>query len=159
MKYEEATKYLYEIIVNYDNKNKKAYLLLLQILYDINEYNRAKLLIAKIYKMFTNENDLNEFKEIDKDVDSCIKRINNNIQRQFYYNAEKEIAKFRKSLEKLKFIIVNYNILLVISKILIFSIIFIFSSPINEFNSNCFFSNNLFKSFINLLIIFLKSSS
>ena len=99
MKYEEATKYLYEIIVNYDNKSKKAYLLLLQILYDINEYNRAKLLIAKIYKMFTNENDLNEFKEIDKDVDSCIKRNNNNIQRQFYYNAEKEIVKFRKSLE------------------------------------------------------------
>jgi tetratricopeptide (TPR) repeat protein len=99
MKYEEATKYLYEIIVNYDNKSKKAYLLLLQILYDINEYNRAKLLIAKIYKMFDNENDLNEFKEIDKEVDSCIKRNNNNIKRQFYYNAEKEIVKFRKSLE------------------------------------------------------------
>ena len=99
MKYEEATKYLYEIIVNYDNKNKKAYLLLLQILYDINEYNRAKLLIAKIYKMFTNENDLNEFKEIDKEVDSCINRNKNNIKRQFYYNAEKEIVKFRKSLE------------------------------------------------------------
>ena len=72
MKYEEATKYLYEAIVNYDNKSKKAYLLLLQILCDINEYNRAKLLIAKIYKMFDNENDLNEFKEIDKEVDSCI---------------------------------------------------------------------------------------
>jgi len=99
MKYEEATKYLYEIIINYDNKNKKAYLLLAQILYDINEYNRAKLLIEKVYKIFNNENDLNEFKEIDKEVDSCIKRINNNIKRQFYYNAEKEIVNFRKSLE------------------------------------------------------------
>jgi len=99
MKYEEATKYLYEIIINYDNKNKKAYLLLAQILYDINEYNRAKLLIAKVYKIFNNENDLNEFKEIDKDADSCIKRNNNNIKRQFYYNAEKEIVNFRKSLE------------------------------------------------------------
>jgi hypothetical protein len=98
MKYEEATKYLYEAIVNYDNKSKKAYLLLLQILCNINEYNRAKLLIAKIYKMFDNENDLNEFKEIDKEVDSCINRNNNNIKRQFYYNAEKEIVNFRKSL-------------------------------------------------------------
>ena len=99
MKYEEAANYVYDLIVNYDNKNKKAYLLLLQILYDINEYNRAKLLIAKVYKMFNNENDLIEFKEIDKEVDSCIKRNNNNIQRQFYYNAEKEIVHFRKSLE------------------------------------------------------------
>mgnify|MGYP002626402522 CR=1 FL=1 len=99
MKYEEATKYLYETIVNYDNKDKKAYLLLLQILCDINEYNRVKLLIAKVYKIFNNENDLIEFKEIDKEADSCIKRNNNNIQRQFYYNAEKEIVKFRKSLD------------------------------------------------------------
>ena len=42
MKYEQATKVLYDIIMNYDNKNKQAYLLLLKILCNINEYNRAK---------------------------------------------------------------------------------------------------------------------
>ena len=99
MKYESSTKILYDIIINYDSKNKEAYLLLLKILFDINEYNRAKLLIAKINAIFGYDgNELNEFNEINNEIDKIIKRNKNNIQRQFYYNAEKEIFNFRNNL-------------------------------------------------------------
>ena len=98
MKYEDASKILYKIIVNYDNKNKEAYLLFLKILCDINEYNRAKLLIEKVNKIMNN-NDLEEFNEINKEIDSNIKIKNNNIRRQYYYNAQKSIFKLTKQLK------------------------------------------------------------
>ena len=91
MKYESSTKILYDIIINYDSKNKEAYLLLLKILFDINEYNRAKLLIAKINAIFGYDgNELNEFNEINNEIDKIIKRNKYNIERQ-----EKEIFNFR----------------------------------------------------------------
>ena len=40
MKYELSSKILFKIIVNYDNKNKEAYLLLLRILCDITLINK-----------------------------------------------------------------------------------------------------------------------
>ena len=98
MKYEQATKVLYDIIMNYDNKNKQAYLLLLKILCNINEYNRAKLLLIKAKKIFDVNEELSEFNEIDNDIGKYFKRKINNIQRQFYYNAQKEIINFRKNL-------------------------------------------------------------
>ena len=98
MKYEQATKVLYDIIINYDNKNKQSYLLLLKILCNINEYNKAKLLLLKVKKIFNNNEDLSEFDDINNEIDKYFKRKRNNIQRQFYYNAQKEIFNFRKSL-------------------------------------------------------------
>ena len=93
MKYESAVKTLYDIIINYDSKYKEAYLLLLKILCDIKEYNRAKVLYEKIKNIF---DDHTEFDEINTDIDSYFKIKNNNIRRQFYYNAEKEIFNFRE---------------------------------------------------------------
>jgi len=94
MKYESSTKILYDIIINYDSKNKEAYLLLLKILFDINEYNRAKLLIAKINAIFGYDgNEMNEFNEINNEIDKIIKRNKYNIERQ-----EKEIFNFRNNL-------------------------------------------------------------
>ena len=97
MKYEPASKILFKIIVNYDNKNKEAYLLFLKILYDINEFQRANLLLEKIYKIM-NDNDLEEFNEIKKEIESELKIKNNNIKRQFYYNAQKEIFHLQEQL-------------------------------------------------------------
>ena len=41
MKYEDASKILYKIIVNYDNKNKEAYLLFLTIPINLNIKNKS----------------------------------------------------------------------------------------------------------------------
>ena len=95
MKYEPATKILFKIIVNYDNKNKDAYLLLLKILCDINEYQKANLLLEKVNKIM---NSTEEFEKISKDIESNIKIRNNNIKREFYCNAQKEIFQLKKKL-------------------------------------------------------------
>ena len=70
MKYELSSKILFKIIVNYDNKNKEAYLLLLRILCDINEYQKANLLMEKINKIM---NTTEEFGEISKEIESNLK--------------------------------------------------------------------------------------
>ena len=99
MKYEQAAKILYNIIINYDNKNTKAYILLVKILCDINEYNKARLLIDKINKILKlNEEESSEINEFIEVIEKYFKRKNNNIQRQFYFNKEKEIFNFRKKL-------------------------------------------------------------
>ena len=99
MKYEEATKILYNIIINHNDKNKGAYLLLLKILCDINEYQKAKLLLGKIKVVFDiNKSDMTEFIELEKHIEKYFKIKKNNLQRQFYYNAEKEIFKFSKNM-------------------------------------------------------------
>ena len=95
MKYEPATKILFKIIVNYDNKNKDAYLLLLKILCDINEYQKANLLLEKVNKIMNNTE---EFEQINKIIESNIKIRNNNIKREFYCNAQKEIFQLEKRL-------------------------------------------------------------
>ena len=99
MKYEQSAKILYNIIINYDNKNTKAYILLVKILCDINEYNKARLLIDKINKILKlNDEDSSEINEFIEVIEKYFKRKNNNIQRQFYFNKEKEIFNFRKKL-------------------------------------------------------------
>ena len=99
MNYEKASKNIYDILVNYDNKKKEAYLLLIKILFDINEYRRAKLLIEKVENMLDiNKNDSSEFTELKIYIEKCLNLKNNNIQRQFFYNAEKEIFNFRRNL-------------------------------------------------------------
>ena len=95
MKYEPSVKILFKIIVNYDNKNKDAYLLLLKILCDINEYQKANLLLEKVNKIM---NSTEEFEQISKDIESNIKIRNNNIKREFYCNAQKEIFQLKKKL-------------------------------------------------------------
>ena len=95
MKYELSTKILFKIIVNYDNKNKEAYLLLLRILCDINEYQKANLLMEKINKIM---NTTEEFGEISKEIESNLKIKTNNIKREFYCNAQKNIFHLKKQL-------------------------------------------------------------
>ena len=95
MKYELSTKILFKIIVNYDNKNKEAYLLLLRILCDINEYQKANLLMEKINKIM---NTTEEFGEISKEIESNLKIKANNIKREFYCNAQKNIFHLKKQL-------------------------------------------------------------
>ena len=97
MKYEPAAKILFKIIIKYDNKNKEAYLLFLRILCDINEYQKANLLIEKVNKIMNN-NDLEEFNEIGKEIESELKIKNNNIKRQYYFNAQKDIFRLQKQL-------------------------------------------------------------
>ena len=97
MKYEPAAKILFKIIINYDNKNKEAYLLFLRILCDINEYQKANLLIEKVNKIMNN-NGLEEFNEIEKEIESELKIKNNNIKRQYYFNAQKDIFRLQKQL-------------------------------------------------------------
>ena len=97
MKYEPAAKILFKIIINYDNKNKEAYLLFLRILCDINEYQKANLLIEKVNKIMNN-NDLEEFNGIRKEIESELKIKNNNIKRQYYFNAQKDIFRLQKQL-------------------------------------------------------------
>ena len=95
MKYEPSVKILFKIIVNYDNKNKDAYLLLLKILCDINEYQKASLLLEKVNKIMNNTED---FEQISKIIESNIKIRNNNIKREFYCNAQKEIFQLKRQL-------------------------------------------------------------
>ena len=95
MKYEPSAKILFKIIVNYDNKNKNAYLLLLKILCDINEYQKANLLLEKVNKIMNNTE---EFEQINKIIESNIKIRNNNIKREFYCNAQKEIFHLKNQL-------------------------------------------------------------
>ena len=81
MKYELASKILFKIIVNYDNKNKEAYLLFIRILYDINEFQKANLLLEKVNKIL-DVKDLDEFNEIQKEIENKIK-IKNNVIMSF----------------------------------------------------------------------------
>ena len=123
MKYEEATIILYDLLINYNNKNKEVYFLLLKILFDINEYNRAKLLFQKIKILFgVNNKDYNEFIELEKNIEKYFKIKINNLERQFYYNAEKEIFNFRKNINLFYWCFYSFGALLLghyLSKLLL----------------------------------------
>ena len=86
LKYNESINYLSNIIIKLDMNNKEAYLIILNILYDLNEYDRAERLIEKIKKRFNNE----EIKYFEKIFDSLNEAINEE-------NDKKEIEKNYKS--------------------------------------------------------------
>jgi hypothetical protein len=86
LKYNESINYLSNIIIKLDMNNKEAYLIILNILYDLNEYDRAERLIEKIKKRFNNE----EIKYFEKIFDFINEGINEE-------NDKKEIEKNYKS--------------------------------------------------------------
>ena len=90
-KFEEATQIASKIILEYDNKNKRAYLTILTILYNIKEYHKAAELIEKINTIFKKTKDFEFFKGIINDINNAINEEEDNKQRDIYYNREKKI--------------------------------------------------------------------
>ena len=89
-KFEEATQIATKIILEYDNKNKRAYLTMLSILYSIKEYKKAGELIDKINTIFKKAKDFEFFKGIINDINNAINEEEDNNQRDIYYNREKK---------------------------------------------------------------------
>lgn len=90
-KYEEATQIASKIILEYDNKNKRAYLTILSILCNIKEYKKAEELIEKMNTIFKKPKDFELFKGIINDINNALNEEEDNKQRNVYYNREKKI--------------------------------------------------------------------
>lgn len=90
-KYEKATQIASKIILDYDNKNKRAYLTILSILCNIKEYKKAQELIDKINTIFKKPKDFELFKGIINDINNALNEEEDNKQRNIYYNREKKI--------------------------------------------------------------------
>ena len=90
-KFEEATEIATKIILEYDNKNKRAYLTILYVLYSIKEYRKAGELIEKINTIFKKPKDFEMFKGIVNDINNAINEEEDNKQRDVYYQREKKI--------------------------------------------------------------------
>ncbi len=90
-KFEEATQIATKIILEYDNKNKRAYLTVLSVLYSIKEYKKAAELIDKINIIFKKPKDFELFKGIINDINNAINEEEDNKQRDIYYQREKKI--------------------------------------------------------------------
>ena len=90
-KFEEATQIATKIILEYDNKNKRAYLTVLSILYSIKEYKKAAELIDKINTIFKKPKDYDFFKGIINDINNAINENEDDKQRDIYYEREKKI--------------------------------------------------------------------
>ena len=90
-KFEESAEIATKIILEYDNKNKRAYLTLLSILYSIKEYKKAVELIDKINTIFKKPKDFEIFRSIINDINNAINEEEDNKQRDIYYNREKKI--------------------------------------------------------------------
>lgn len=90
-KFEESAEIATKIILEYDNKNKRAYLTLLSILYSIKEYKKAVELIDKINTIFKKPKDFEIFKSVINDINNAINEEEDNKQRDVYYNREKKI--------------------------------------------------------------------
>ena len=90
-KFEEATEIATKIILEYDNKNKRAYLTVLYVLYSIKEYKKAGELIEKINTIFKKPKDFEMFKGIVNDINNAINEEEDNKQRDIYYQREKKI--------------------------------------------------------------------
>ena len=91
-KFEESANLATKIILEYDNKNKRAYLTLLIILYNIKEYKKAKELIERVNLLFTKAKDIDYFKSIINDITSASNEEEENKMREIYYNKEKKIV-------------------------------------------------------------------
>ena len=93
-KFEESASLATKIILEYDNKNKRAYLTLLIILYNIKEYKKAKELIERVNLLFTKAKDIDYFKSIINDITNATNEEEENKMREIYYNKEKKIVDF-----------------------------------------------------------------
>ena len=95
LKYNEAINYLSNIIINLDMNNKEAYFIILNILYELNEYNHAERLIEKIKKRFNND-ELKYFEKIFAFINEALneeidkKEIEKNYQSQKFNLSLKE---------------------------------------------------------------------
>jgi len=90
-KFEESAEIATKIILEYDNKNKRAYLTLLSILYSIKEYKKAMELINKINTIFKKPKDFEIFRSVINDINNAINEEEDNKQRDVYYIREKKI--------------------------------------------------------------------
>ena len=90
-KFEEATQIATKIILEYDNKNKRAYLTILFVLYSIKEFKKAAELIDKINILFKKPKDYEFFKGIINDINNAVNEEEDNNQRDIYYQREKKI--------------------------------------------------------------------
>ena len=90
-KFEDSAEIATKVILEYDNKNKRAYLTMLNILYSIKEYKKAGELIDKINIIFKKVKDFEYFKGIINDINNAINEEEDNKQRDIYYNREKKI--------------------------------------------------------------------
>ena len=93
-KFEESASLATKIILEYDNKNKRAYLTLLIILYNIKEYKKAMELIERVNLLFTKAKDIDYFKSIINDITNATNEEEENKMREIYYNKEKKIVDF-----------------------------------------------------------------
>ena len=93
-KFEESANLATKIILEYDNKNKRAYLTLLIILYNIKEYKKAMELIERVNLLFKKAKDIDYFKSIINDITNASNEEEENKMREIYYNKEKKIVDF-----------------------------------------------------------------
>ena len=93
-KFEEAAQIASKIIFEYDNKNKRAYLMLLKILYAIKEYKKATELIEKLSTIFKKPKDFELFKGIIYKINCAISEEEDNKLRDIYYNKQKKVVDF-----------------------------------------------------------------
>ena len=91
-KFEESANLATKIILEYDNKNKRAYLTMLIILYNIKEYKKALELIDRVNILFKKPKDLEYFKSVINDINNAINEDEENKMREIYYNKEKKIV-------------------------------------------------------------------
>jgi len=93
-KFEESANFATKIILEYDNKNKRAYLTMLIILYNIKEYKKALELIDRINIIFKKAKDIDYFKSTINDINNAVNEDEDNKLREIYYNKEKKIVDF-----------------------------------------------------------------
>ena len=91
-KLEESASFATKIILEYDNKNKRAYLTMLTILYNIKEYKKAMELVDRVNILFKKPKDIEYFKSIINDINNAINEEEDNKIREIYYNKEKKIV-------------------------------------------------------------------
>ena len=91
-KFEESSNLATKIILEYDNKNKRAYLTMLIILYNIKEYKKATELIDRVNLLFKKAKDIEYFKSIINDINNAVNEEEENKMREIYFNKEKKIV-------------------------------------------------------------------
>ena len=81
-KFEESANLATKIILEYDNKNKRAYLTMLIILNNIKEYKKALELIERVNALFKKPKDIEYFKSIINDINNAIGEDEENKMRE-----------------------------------------------------------------------------